>query len=87
MVFVPFTGVDGSFDTLAIILISNEDVDSYSSLLKCFRKSIFCALGVLVTHQDSATKAVIARIFPESTHHFCMWHIAEKMKASWYCLM
>ncbi|KAL9690784.1 hypothetical protein QQ045_011194 [Rhodiola kirilowii] len=66
--------------TLAIGLISNEDVDSYTWLLECFRKSIFHLPSVLVTDQDLAMKASIAKIFPESTHRFCMWHIAEKMK-------
>ncbi|KAL9663271.1 hypothetical protein QQ045_028110 [Rhodiola kirilowii] len=83
LVFVPFTGVDNNKRsvTLAICLISNEDEDSYTWLLECFRKSISHLPSVLVTDQDAAMKAAIAKIFPESTHRFCMWHIAEKMKA------
>ncbi|KAL9679522.1 hypothetical protein QQ045_017387 [Rhodiola kirilowii] len=83
LVLVPFTGVDNHkcSVTLAISVISNEDVDSYTWLLEGFRKSIFRLPSVLVTDQDPAMKAVIAKIFPESTHHFCMWHIVEKMKA------
>ncbi|KAL9690510.1 hypothetical protein QQ045_010910 [Rhodiola kirilowii] len=45
------------------------------------KKSIFHCPSILVTDQDPAMKAAIAKIFPESTHRFCMWHIAEKMKA------
>ncbi|KAL9665327.1 hypothetical protein QQ045_020746 [Rhodiola kirilowii] len=83
LVFVPFTGVDNHKRsiTLAIGLISNENEDSYTWLLECFRKSISHLPSVLVTDQDAAMKTTIAKIFPESTHRFCMWHIAEKMKA------
>ncbi|KAL9678962.1 hypothetical protein QQ045_016814 [Rhodiola kirilowii] len=83
LVFVPFTDVDNHkcSVTLAIGLISNEDEDSYTWLLECFRKSIFHIPNVLVTDQEPAMKVAIAKTFPESTHRFCMWHIAEKMKA------
>ncbi|KAL9686719.1 hypothetical protein QQ045_031112 [Rhodiola kirilowii] len=83
LIFVPFTGVDNHkcYVTLASGLIANEDEDSYTWLLECFRKSIFHLPSVLVTDQDPTMKATIAKTFPESTHHFCMWHIAEKMKA------
>ncbi|CAM8951401.1 unnamed protein product [Rhodiola kirilowii] len=72
LVFVPFTGVDNHkcSVTLAIGLISNEDVDSYTWILECFRKSIFCLPSVLVTDQDPAMKTAIAKIFPESTYRF-----------------
>ncbi|KAL9682555.1 hypothetical protein QQ045_014356 [Rhodiola kirilowii] len=63
MVFVPFTGIDNhkSSVTLAAGLISNKDVESYSWLLECFKKSIGSEPIVLVTDQDPALKIAVPK--------------------------
>ncbi|KAL9668461.1 hypothetical protein QQ045_005995 [Rhodiola kirilowii] len=83
LVFVPFTGVDNQLRsmTLAAGLISKEDVESYTWLLKCFKKLSERGPSVIVTDQDASMKAAIASIFPSSRHRFCMWHITEKLQA------
>ncbi|KAL9687965.1 hypothetical protein QQ045_032377 [Rhodiola kirilowii] len=83
LVFVPFTGVDNQLRsvTLAVRLISKEDVDSYTRLLTCFQKLLERQPSVIVTDQDASMKVAIAIVFPSSRHRFCMWHITEKLQA------
>ncbi|CAM8917243.1 unnamed protein product [Rhodiola kirilowii] len=74
MVFVPFTGIDNhkSSVTLAAGLISKEDVESYSWLLQCFKKSVASDPIVLLTDQDPALKIAVADVFPKSRHRYCI---------------
>nr|KAJ0192816.1 hypothetical protein LSAT_V11C800396140 [Lactuca sativa] len=70
MVFVPFTGIDNHKKcvTFGVGLLSKEDIDSYTLLLKSFLKAF-----------DPAMKNAIANVFPKSIHWLCMWHITSKL--------
>ncbi|KAL9677839.1 hypothetical protein QQ045_015675 [Rhodiola kirilowii] len=83
MIFVPFTGVDNHRRsvTLAAGLLSNENIDSYTWLLTCFKNLLSEQPNIIITDQDPTMKAAVAQVFDRSYHRFCMWHIAEKMKA------
>ncbi|XP_019166946.1 PREDICTED: protein FAR1-RELATED SEQUENCE 5-like [Ipomoea nil] len=81
MVFVPFTGVDNHKRCITFVagLLTKEDADSYSWLLKQF----ICAMGkkpaCVVTDQDPAMRIAIERVLPECRHRYCMWHIMTKV--------
>ncbi|KAL9680791.1 hypothetical protein QQ045_012570 [Rhodiola kirilowii] len=62
-------------------LISNENIDSYTWLLTCFKNLLSEQPNIIITDQDPAMKAAVAQVFDRSYHRFCMWHIAEKLKA------
>lgn len=32
----------------------------------------------IITNQDLAIGAVVAKVFPETQHHLCFWHIRKK---------
>ncbi|KAL9673548.1 hypothetical protein QQ045_029808 [Rhodiola kirilowii] len=71
-------------DTLARLfwadsMSANNDREMFVDVV-CF-DATYSINNVLVTYQDPAMKAAIAKTFPKSTNRFCMWHIAEKMKA------
>uniref|UniRef100_A0A7N0TSA9 SWIM-type domain-containing protein n=1 Tax=Kalanchoe fedtschenkoi TaxID=63787 RepID=A0A7N0TSA9_KALFE len=80
LVFVPFTGVDNhkSCISFAGALLSNEDVESYEWLLESFRKVLGSSPRIWVTDQDPAMRIAIKRVFPDSIHRLCMWHITKK---------
>ncbi|KAL9686214.1 hypothetical protein QQ045_023669 [Rhodiola kirilowii] len=83
MGFVPFTGVDNHRRSVIVAawLISNENINSYIWLLTCFKNLLSEQPKIIITDQDAAMKAAIAQVFDSSYHRFCMWHIAEKLKA------
>ncbi|KAL9681653.1 hypothetical protein QQ045_013440 [Rhodiola kirilowii] len=81
MVFVPFTGIDNhkSSVTLAAGLISNKDVESYSWLLECFKKSIGKKLkakvGVSLSRDTNFIKDISSAIW---TDHMCQDDFEEQ---------
>nr|KAJ0201211.1 hypothetical protein LSAT_V11C600333650 [Lactuca sativa] len=75
MVFVPFTGIDNHKKcvTFGAGLLSREDSNSYSWLLRAFLKA-FKKQPTLIQLLNKA----INEVFPMSAHRFCMWHITKK---------
>ncbi|XP_019181677.1 PREDICTED: protein FAR1-RELATED SEQUENCE 5-like [Ipomoea nil] len=81
LVFVPFTGVDShkrciTFDAA---MITRKDTESYVWVLDRFKDAMGKSLMYVVTDQDPAMKAAIARVLPETRHRYCMWHIMTKV--------
>nr|KAJ0218290.1 hypothetical protein LSAT_V11C300145570 [Lactuca sativa] len=64
MVFVPFTTIDNHKGASHLEL----------SFLKCFGKAPI----MVMTDQDSTMKKAIEIVLPQTTHIFCMCHIASK---------
>ncbi|XP_059451022.1 protein FAR-RED IMPAIRED RESPONSE 1-like [Corylus avellana] len=60
-------------------LLSNENIDTFVWLfeawLKCMSRR---APNAIITDQDRAMQAAIARVFPRAKHRFCLWHIMSK---------
>ncbi|KAL9690709.1 hypothetical protein QQ045_011115 [Rhodiola kirilowii] len=73
-IFVPFTGVDNHRRsvTLAAGLISNENIDSYTWLLTCFKNLLSEQPNIIITDQDPAMKAAVAQVCDRSYHRFCI---------------
>ncbi|KAF5457988.1 hypothetical protein F2P56_022056 [Juglans regia] len=82
MPFAPFVGVNhhGQSILLGAGLISSEDTNTFTWL---FQTWLQCMDGIppkaIITDQDRAMKNAIAKVFPESRHRFCLWHILKKV--------
>ncbi|XP_041020470.1 protein FAR1-RELATED SEQUENCE 5-like [Juglans microcarpa x Juglans regia] len=82
MPFAPFVGVNhhGQSILLGAGLISSEDTKTFVWLFQTWLK---CMDGIvpraIITDQDRAMKNVIAIVFPQSRHRFCLWHILNKV--------
>ena len=81
MVLVPFTGIDNHNRCILFgaALLASEAAKRYTWLLKRFKKIFGNAPKVVVTDQDPAMKIAIEKIFPDSRHRLCMWHIMQKL--------
>lgn len=81
MIFAPFTGKDnhGRPVTFAAGLLSKEDSESFSWLFKEFVACMGAAPKLMITDQDLGMKVAIKRVFPDTRHRWCMWHIMLKL--------
>lgn len=81
MIFVPFTGVDHHKKcvTFASALLYDETIESFTWLLECFLKAHGTQPSLVLTDQDPAMKQAVARVFNQSVHRLCMWHIMYKL--------
>ncbi|XP_024964557.1 protein FAR1-RELATED SEQUENCE 5-like, partial [Cynara cardunculus var. scolymus] len=81
MIFVPFLAVDNhkSFVVVGSALISVETIDNFTWVLKAFLKCHAKQPVFVITDQCSAMKQAIPKVFTESKHRLCMWHIMKKV--------
>ncbi|KAA8541383.1 hypothetical protein F0562_025347 [Nyssa sinensis] len=82
MPFAPFVGVNhhGHSILLGCGFISNEDTDTFTWL---FQTWLTCMSGRapsgIITDQDKAIKKAIEKVFPNTCHRWCLWHIMKKI--------
>ncbi|XP_063941429.1 protein FAR1-RELATED SEQUENCE 5-like [Daucus carota subsp. sativus] len=83
MVFVPFIGVDNHWKsvTFASALLNHEDSTNFTWVCEMFLKVFQQAPKCIITDQCPAMKVAINKIFPNSIHRYCMWHIMQKFTA------
>lgn len=88
MIFVPFTGVDHHQKcvTFGAALLSNEKYESYCWMLEAFLKVHGKQPPLVLTDQDGAVRKAVLKMFPESHHRLCMWHITQKLPGKVYLL-
>ncbi|KAG2670589.1 hypothetical protein I3760_14G092800 [Carya illinoinensis] len=82
MPFAPFVGVNhhGQSILLGAGLISSEDTETFVLLFETWLQCMDgIAPKVIITDQDRAMKNVIALVFPNTRHRFCLWHILKKV--------
>ncbi|XP_057811459.1 protein FAR1-RELATED SEQUENCE 5-like [Salvia miltiorrhiza] len=81
MIFAPFTGKDnhGGCVTFGAGLLTREDVNSYSWILKQFIECMGTAPAMIITDQDPTLKIAVENVMPNTRHRFCMWHIMMKL--------
>ncbi|KAK9062640.1 hypothetical protein SSX86_019828 [Deinandra increscens subsp. villosa] len=81
MIFVPFTGVDHHKKcvTFASALLYDETTESFTWMLECFLKAHGTQPKLVLTDQDAAMRQAILKVFNESEHRLCMWHIMYKL--------
>lgn len=83
MIFVPFTGVDHHKRcvTFAAALLYDETIESYTWLLERFLEAHHTQPRLVLTDQDPAMKQAVSKVFNESVHRLCMWHVIYKLPA------
>ena len=83
MVFAPFTSVDNHKKniTFDVGLLVKEDVASCSWLFNAFKRAMEHDPMSIVTEQDPSMRWSIPKVFPNTRHRFCMWHIMNKLPA------
>ncbi|XP_059315582.1 protein FAR1-RELATED SEQUENCE 5-like [Lycium ferocissimum] len=82
MPFVQFTGVNNHHQSILFgcALLWDETEDTFEWLLRTWKEAMFgVAPRTIITDQDRAITNAIAKVFPNSVHHFCMWHIEKKI--------
>ncbi|KAK7368403.1 hypothetical protein VNO80_10428 [Phaseolus coccineus] len=82
MSFAPFVGVNhhGQSILLGCGLLSSEDTETFIWLFKCWLRCMsYKAPAGIVTDQCRAMKNVVAVVFPETRHRWCLWHIMKKI--------
>ncbi|GJW06932.1 FAR1-related sequence 5-like protein, partial [Tanacetum coccineum] len=79
--FVPFTGVDNHQKcvTFGAALLSDETTETFCWMLEAFLKTHKKQPPFAVTDQDGALRNAVVKMFPDSHHRLCMWHITEKL--------
>ncbi|WOK98442.1 protein FAR1-RELATED SEQUENCE 5 [Canna indica] len=82
MPFAPFVGVNhhGQSILFGCGLLSREDIETYVWL---FRSWLECMHGrtpkAIITYQCRSIQAAMTKVFPESRHRLCLWHIMKKV--------
>ncbi|GJT20601.1 FAR1-related sequence 5-like protein [Tanacetum coccineum] len=79
--FVPFTGINNHQKcvTFGAALLSDETTKSFCWMLEAFLKTHKKQPPFAVTDQDGALRYPVVKMFPDSHHRLCMWHITEKL--------
>ncbi|XP_074271333.1 protein FAR1-RELATED SEQUENCE 5-like [Silene latifolia] len=79
MPFCPFVGVNhhGSTILYAVALISYEDTESFEWVFEKWMECMGRAPTVLLTDQCKAMEGAIKKVFPETKHRLCLWHILQ----------
>ncbi|XP_073130821.1 protein FAR1-RELATED SEQUENCE 5-like [Henckelia pumila] len=81
MIFVPFVGVNHHHKTIIFVcgFLSDEKTESFVWLLNKFIEAMpRGAPNVIITDQDPAMTKVIAQVFHQTVHRYCLWHILNK---------
>ncbi|KAM0854471.1 hypothetical protein ACQ4PT_050414 [Festuca glaucescens] len=81
MPFAPFIGINnhGQSIQLGCGFLKNELSESYIWLFESFLIAMDGVAPVnIITDQDGAMRAGIEKMFPNTTHRNCRWHIVDK---------
>nr|XP_043637803.1 protein FAR1-RELATED SEQUENCE 7-like [Erigeron canadensis] len=78
--FAPFVGVNHHGQTILFgaALLENETEVTFTWLFKNFLECMYdCPPISIITDQDMAMGKAIQKVFPNSRHRFCAWHIRK----------
>ncbi|XP_059640286.1 protein FAR1-RELATED SEQUENCE 6-like [Cornus florida] len=82
MPLASFVGVNhhGQSVLLGCGLLSNQDTDTYTWLFKSWLACMLgCAPKAIVTDECKAIQEAVLKVFPDSRHRLCLWHIMQKL--------
>ncbi|KAF1864300.1 hypothetical protein Lal_00029458 [Lupinus albus] len=81
MPFAPFFGLNNHYQSILFGCALQQD-ESERSFIWLFQKWLEAMDGKklvsIITDQDIAIRGAIAKVFPESRHRLCLWHIMQK---------
>ncbi|XP_057444618.1 protein FAR1-RELATED SEQUENCE 5-like [Lotus japonicus] len=81
MPFAPFVGLNNHSQSIlyGCVLLQDESEASFVWLFKTWLQAMGGKKPIsIITDQDLAMKAALAKVFPESRHRLCLWHIIKK---------
>ncbi|KAL5726768.1 hypothetical protein ACHQM5_000030 [Ranunculus cassubicifolius] len=81
MPFAPFTGVNHHLQSIQFgcALLLDETEETFVWIFKTWLVAMGGRPPVsMLTDQDRAMTAEVARVFPDTHHRFCLWHITMK---------
>ena len=67
---------NGKTRILCVSLVVSEDEESFIWAFKVMQEDIGVNPVYIFTNEDAAIKLVIANIYPDTTHIYCIWHIS-----------
>ncbi|KAK8952478.1 Protein FAR1-RELATED SEQUENCE 5 [Platanthera zijinensis] len=82
MPFAPFTGVNHHRQSILFgcALLADETEETFHWLFHQWLKCMFdTAPKVIITDMDGAMYNAIKRVFPQTRHRFCSWHIGKHL--------
>lgn len=82
MPFAPFTGVNHHKQSVLFgcTLLADETESTFIWLFTTWLEAMSGQQpGLIITDYDSAIGRAVERIFPQSRHRYCKWHIMSKM--------
>ncbi|XP_021775475.1 protein FAR1-RELATED SEQUENCE 5-like [Chenopodium quinoa] len=80
LICAPFVGINNHWKNtmFACSFIGDETIQSFVWLFKTFKKAMSGKCPVsLFTDQDAAMAATIPKVFPNSRHRLCLWHLIQ----------
>ncbi|XP_042979985.1 protein FAR1-RELATED SEQUENCE 5-like [Carya illinoinensis] len=79
MPFAPFVSVNHYKQSILLgaNLISSKDTETFVWLFETWLQ--YMDGKAIITDQDRAMKNIIAIVFPNTQHRFCLWHILKKV--------
>ncbi|XP_061368476.1 protein FAR1-RELATED SEQUENCE 5-like [Gastrolobium bilobum] len=81
MLFAPFTGLNHHLQSILFgcALLQDETEKSFTWLFETWLEAMNGKKPVsIITDQDLAIGAAVAKVFPETRHRLCLWHIRKK---------
>ncbi|XP_061343474.1 protein FAR1-RELATED SEQUENCE 5-like [Gastrolobium bilobum] len=81
MPFGPFVGVNNHLQSILFgcALLKDETEDTFIWLFKEWLRGMNEKHpGAIITDQDMSITNAVSKVFPNSKHRFCMWHITKK---------
>ncbi|XP_074574037.1 protein FAR1-RELATED SEQUENCE 5-like [Curcuma longa] len=82
MPFAPFVGVNHHYQSILFggALLEDEKEETFVWLFTQFLRCMFNKVPIsIITDQDGAICNAVKRVFPNTCHRFCSWHIRKHM--------
>ncbi|XP_073152029.1 protein FAR1-RELATED SEQUENCE 5-like [Henckelia pumila] len=80
LICAPFVGINHHWKNVMFgcAFLSDEKVESFQWLFEVFKKSMGGKCPVsFFTYQDQAISNAIEKVFPETRHRLCLWHLHQ----------
>ncbi|XP_073292393.1 protein FAR1-RELATED SEQUENCE 5-like isoform X5 [Primulina huaijiensis] len=82
LVCAPFIGINNHWNNVMFgcAFLANEKVESFQWLFEVFKKSMRGKCPItLFTDQDQAIATAITKVFPQTRHRLCLWHLQQNV--------
>ena len=81
MPFAPFTGLNHYCQSILFgCALLQDETETFMWLFETWLQAMWGKEPLsIITNQDLAMGAAIAKVFPRTRHHLCLWHIKKKL--------